>query len=137
VPRDAVLQGDRRAMRQIIINLLSNAVKFTPAGGAVSIQVAVPEQGGTAIVVTDTGIGMSRSAIERVGEPFHQVDASISRRFGGTGLGLAITKRLVGLHNGRLVFDSNPGQGTTVWAIFPPSLAPEPARPFHPPERTA
>ena len=137
VPRDAVLQGDRRAMRQIILNLLSNAVKFTPAGGSVSIRVAAPEQGGTAIVVSDSGIGMSRTAVERVGEPFHQVDASISRRFGGTGLGLAITKRLVALHKGQLVFDSNPGQGTTVWAIFPSSLAPGSTRPLHPPERTA
>ncbi len=113
-----VLRADRRAVRQIVLNLLSNAVKFTPAGGTVSIGVVVDE-GGASLVVADTGIGIAKEALARLGEPFQQVDASISRRFGGTGLGLAITRKLLALHGGSLHFESEPGRGTTVSARFP------------------
>ncbi len=113
------IRADQRAVRQIVINLLSNAVKFTPADGAVSLRIE-PAEGGVAIVVADTGIGIAKDALDRLCEPFQQVDASIARRFGGTGLGLAITRKLLGLHGGQLRFDSEPGHGTTVWAVFPP-----------------
>ena len=115
--RDAIL-ADRRAVRQIVLNLVSNAVKFTPAGGSVDVRMDAVE-GGLAVVVEDTGIGIAPDALERLCEPFQQVDASISRRFGGTGLGLAITRKLLALHGGALRFDSAPGRGTTVWAVFP------------------
>ena len=114
-----VVRADRRAVRQIVLNLMSNAVKFTPAGGAVSVRIE-PAEGGMAIVFADTGIGIAKDALERLGEPFQQVDASIGRRFGGTGLGLAITRKLLALHGGQIRFDSEPGRGTTVWAVFPP-----------------
>ena len=112
------MRGDRRAVRQIVLNLMSNAVKFTPIGGTVTVRIE-PAEGGIAVVVSDTGIGIAKEALDRLCEPFQQVDASISRRFGGTGLGLAITRKLLMLHNGKLRFDSEPGRGTTVWAVFP------------------
>jgi PAS domain S-box-containing protein len=118
-PLPIVVRADRRAVRQIVLNLLSNAVKFTPNGGAVSVRIEAVE-GGTAIVVEDNGIGIAKDALERLCEPFQQVDASIGRRFGGTGLGLAITRKLLVLHGGLLRFDSEPGRGTVVWAVFPP-----------------
>jgi len=114
-----VLRADRRAVRQVLLNLLSNAVKFTPQGGAVSVRLDSTAEGGVALVVRDTGIGMDKESLERLCEPFQQLDASISRRFGGTGLGLAITRKLLLLHGGDLVFESEPGQGTTVRAVFP------------------
>jgi signal transduction histidine kinase len=117
LPR-SVLRADRRAVRQIVLNLLSNAVKFTPAGGSVAVRLEAAEDG-MAVVVEDTGIGIPKDALARLCEPFQQVDASIGRRFGGTGLGLAITQKLLALHGGTLRFDSEPGRGTTVWAIFP------------------
>jgi PAS domain S-box-containing protein len=113
-----VLRADRRAARQIVLNLVSNAVKFTPEGGSVTVWVE-SEDGGVAIVVEDTGIGIEQDALDRLCEPFQQVDASISRRFGGTGLGLAITRKLLAMHGGVLRFESEPGRGTTVWAKFP------------------
>ena len=113
-----VVRADRRAVRQIVLNLMSNAVKFTLPGGAVTVRIEAAE-GGMAIVVEDTGIGIAKEAIDGLCEPFQQVDASISRRFGGTGLGLAITRKLLALHHGELRFDSEPGRGTAVWAVFP------------------
>jgi signal transduction histidine kinase len=113
-----VLRADRRAVRQIMLNLMSNAVKFTPEGGSVALAIE-PDGGGLAFIVRDTGIGIAKDALTHLGEPFRQVDASIARRFGGTGLGLAITQKLLALHGGTLRFDSEPGRGTTVWAVFP------------------
>ena len=115
-----VLRADRRSVRQILLNLISNAVKFTLEGGSVTILVERTEQRGIAIVVRDTGIGIAKESLGRLCEPFVQLETSISRRFGGTGLGLAITRKLLALHGGELLFESEPGQGTTVWAVFPP-----------------
>ena len=114
-----VLRADRRSLKQILLNLMSNAVKFTPEGGSVTVRVERATQDGIAVAVQDTGIGIEKAALAQLCEPFQQADASISRRFGGTGLGLAITRKLLALHGGDLLFDSEPGKGTTVWAVFP------------------
>jgi signal transduction histidine kinase len=98
---------------------VANAVKFTPGGGVVSIRAEYGEGGGLVLVVSDTGIGIDRVAIDSLCEPFVQANSSISRRFGGTGLGLAISHKLVAMHGGTLTIDSALGQGTTVRAGFP------------------
>ena len=72
-----------------------------------------------ALVVTDTGIGIDAAALESLGQPFRQADASIGRKFGGSGLGLAISRKLLTLHGGALTIESVPGQGTTVRAMLP------------------
>jgi len=113
------LRGDGRALKQIVLNLLSNAVKFTPNGGVVSLRIEHAEAGVT-LVVTDTGIGIDADALQSLCEPFHQADASISRKFGGSGLGLAISQKLLALHGATFTIESVPGQGTTVRAKFPP-----------------
>jgi signal transduction histidine kinase len=113
-----VLRGDARALKQIVINLLSNAVKFTPDGGVVSLRIEHASEG-VALVVTDTGIGIEAEALQSLCEPFHQADASISRKFGGSGLGLAISRKLLALHGATLTIESTLGQGTTVRANFP------------------
>lgn len=119
-PDDALaLHADPRAVRQVLLNLLENAVKFTPRGGSVSLTAERAQDDGLAIVVRDSGIGIDPVKLSDLGEPFRQADASISRRFGGTGLGLAISRRLLQLHGGRLVIDSQPGAGTTARAVFP------------------
>jgi signal transduction histidine kinase len=118
-PGTATVCADQRAIRQVVLNVVANAVKFTPAGGSVIARIAVVNDGGLAMVVTDTGIGMDAMVLRRLFEPFQQADPSIARRFGGTGLGLAISRRLMGLHGGTLTIDSTPGQGTTVYIAFP------------------
>ncbi|HXV26033.1 MAG TPA: CHASE domain-containing protein [Alphaproteobacteria bacterium] len=110
--------ADARAMKQILVNLLSNAVKFTPGGGRVTASVGVDE-GMPTVTVADTGIGIPANDLERVCEPFVQVDTSLARRFEGTGLGLTLTKRLVDLHGGELILRSAVGMGTTVIVRLP------------------
>jgi signal transduction histidine kinase len=110
--------ADDRKIKQVLLNLLTNAVKFTPAGGEVRIAVS-QDSGGVQVAVTDTGIGISAADLERVMEPFAQVDSSFARKYEGTGLGLPLVKSLVELHDGRLRIDSAPGEGTRVVVVLP------------------
>jgi signal transduction histidine kinase len=112
------LYADERKLNQVLLNLLSNAIKFTPDGGRVSV-AAVERDGGLSISVTDTGIGIAAADIERVFEPFVQLDSSLARKYEGTGLGLALSRRWVHLHGGSLVLKSELGRGTTAEMRFP------------------
>jgi two-component system cell cycle sensor histidine kinase PleC len=125
-PNLPAFRGGERALKQIVLNLLSNAVKFTPQGGMAAIRIGLNAQGGVEIDVTDTGIGIPPESIERLFQPFYQVDAKISRRYGGTGLGLAITKKLVDAHDGQIAVSSELGRGTRVTVSFPPSRTLQP-----------
>jgi signal transduction histidine kinase len=113
------VRADAVAMRQILINLLSNAVKFTPEGGEVTVGVERPKDGGLALVITDTGIGMSEDEIAIALEPFRQVENALTKKFEGTGLGLPIARRLVELHGGRLEIASAKNLGTVIKAHLP------------------
>jgi two-component system cell cycle sensor histidine kinase PleC len=113
-------QGDRRSMKQITLNLLSNAVKFTPEGGRVTVR-ARAAHGIVTIAISDTGIGIARDALQRLGRPFEQVDSQLTKRHEGSGLGLAIAKSLVQLHGGGMRIRSTPGRGTTVLVRLPVS----------------
>jgi signal transduction histidine kinase/CheY-like chemotaxis protein len=126
------VEADADRLRQIVANLLSNAIKFTAPGGAVSVRLAEAE-GGLAIEVRDTGVGIEREFLPHVFERFRQADSSTTRRHGGLGLGLAIVRHLVELHGGRVGADSpGPGGGATftVWLPQrPPALAAGAPRP--------
>ncbi len=124
------IEADARAMRQILINLLSNAVKFTPEGGEIRI-VAGASRDMVMLEVADTGIGIPRCAMDRIGQPFEQVHrpagfdgtpsetGALMAGLPGTGLGLAIVKALVGLHDGVMTIESEEGVGTTVSVALP------------------
>jgi PAS domain S-box-containing protein len=113
------LRADALKLRKIFLNLLSNAVKFTPAGGRVGLSVARDSDGGIAVRIADSGIGMTAEAMCKALEPFGQADDSLGRRFNGAGLGLPLAKALVELHGGSLALESEPGVGTTVTVVFP------------------
>ena len=112
----AQLLFDNQRLLQCVSNLLSNAIKFTESGVisvAISAELHRQDKLRLAIQVTDSGIGMSESAQQKLFRPFEQLDASISRRFGGTGLGLAITRNLARLMDGEVSVSSSLGIGTT------------------------
>jgi two-component system sensor histidine kinase/response regulator len=116
VPR--ALVGDPGRLAQILNNLLANAVKFTEKGEVVARAGLAEEWDDEVVVqfsVTDSGIGMSGEALERLFQPFSQADSSTTRRYGGTGLGLAISRRLAELMRGGIGVDSAPGGGSTFW----------------------
>ena len=106
-------------VKQIVLNLLSNAIKFTAPGGSVRMSARLTGDGGMALSVTDTGIGIRAEDIPKVFIPFHQVDNIYARVTPGTGLGLSLSKGLAELHGGTLVIDSTVGQGTTATLVLP------------------
>ncbi len=114
------LYADKRALKQMMLNLLSNAVKFTPKDGDVCISAKLEDNGGVAIVVTDSGIGIAEGDMQKVMTPFGQVDSVLAREHEGTGLGVPLVKAMIELHGGTLSFDSTPGIGSVVTLRFPP-----------------
>ena len=116
-----LLVVDERKFVQILINLLSNAFKFTSAEGSVTLAAAITNDGGLAVTVRDTGIGIPRKYLEAVLAPFGQVELAFSRRHHGTGLGLPLAKSLAELHGGSLAIESEEGKGTAVTVLLPSS----------------
>ena len=112
------LIADPRLLKQIMLNLLSNAVKFTPEGGRITIR-ARATSGGVGIAIADTGIGIPKDALTRLGRPFEQVESQLTKSHQGSGLGLAIAKSLTELHNGTMRIRSTPGRGTMVLLRLP------------------
>lgn len=122
VPQQIV--GEFTRLRQILINLVGNAIKFTEAG-AITVTVAArklkdesndgsfPALYAIRFEVQDTGIGIPSNQLNRLFQPFSQVDSSISRQYGGTGLGLVISQRLIEMMGGRIWVDSELGRGST------------------------
>jgi PAS domain S-box-containing protein len=115
------VRGDYRRLLQIVLNLLTNAVKFTPPGGGIAVSAALEADGGLSLTVTDTGIGIPAKDLERVFEPFVQVNRSAFHQQEGTGLGLAICRSLIELHQGRIEIRSQPSEGTSVRVFLPPN----------------
>jgi len=106
------LIADRDRLTQILTNLVENGIKFTDQGG---VTLGMDKENGKAVIfVEDTGIGISKQHLSRLGERFYRVDPGRSRNMGGTGLGLAIVKHLVKAHGWDMRIESTPGKGTKV-----------------------
>jgi signal transduction histidine kinase len=110
---------DERLVRQILLNLLTNAIKFSHPGGKVTVTVRADGAKGIVVAVKDTGIGIAPDDIMRVQNPFEQVDTSLARKYGGTGLGLPLTRKLIELHGGTMLLESELGRGTSVTVVLP------------------
>ena len=114
--------GIEGALRQIISNLADNAVKFTQEGSVVivaSFQQEKENSGRLFVEVRDTGPGIDQEDVERIFEPFTQLDSRLNRKHGGIGLGLSMVKRLVTLWKGEIRVDSEPGHGTAFHVSLP------------------
>jgi signal transduction histidine kinase len=115
-----ILRADERKLKQIIYNLLSNAVKFVPDGGSVMLEARRVDRQGVQITVSDTGIGLPESDLERIFQPFEQGDNSHGRKYQGTGLGLSLTREMVELHGGRIWAESEgSGKGCHFHVLLP------------------
>jgi two-component system cell cycle sensor histidine kinase PleC len=113
------LYADERALKQILINLVSNAVKFTPDGGRVAVAGTRSRGGAFQIMVEDNGPGIPREKLDRVFNPFSQVDNRYDRQGSGTGLGLALVRGLAELHGGRAWIESDSGKGCRAYVVLP------------------
>lgn len=112
-PDIPLVQADEEKLSWAILQLIDNAIKFTPTGGQVSLLLEKESDTLVAIKVTDTGIGIPVNRLDEVFEPFHQLDASSTRRYGGTGLGLALVKEIVSAHGSMIEVNSEEGRGST------------------------
>ena len=120
---------DELRIRQSLINLLSNAIKFTPPDGKVTLSVELEEKE-ILFSVTDTGIGISPDNLDKLFQPFVQIDSSLNRQSAGTGLGLVLVERIITKHGGRVVVTSRAGEGSCFtlrlpYAPLPKEFVPE------------
>jgi len=116
-PRPLEVDADRRALKQITINLVSNALKFTPSSG--SVTVTAQDRGGAfELVVADTGVGIAKEDLERIGRPYAQVGDQ-DKKVMGTGLGLSLVRAFAELHGGTMTVESQLGEGTAVTVRLP------------------
>ena len=119
LPKDVpMVRCDGQKVQVVVSNLVSNAIKFTPPGGQVAV-TAARRKSEVHISVQDTGIGIPKEEQERIFQPFHQVEPTLTRNYSGMGLGLTIARGLVEQHGGRLWVESEPGRGSTFTFTLP------------------
>jgi PAS domain S-box-containing protein len=109
---------DEKRFKQILLNLLSNAIKFTENGKSVGVN-CTNTRNQFRVEIWDEGIGVSNENLEKLFQPFIQVDSELSRSQDGTGLGLSLVKNMTELHGGTIEVDSKEGVGSTFTVIFP------------------
>lgn len=115
------ITGDPNRLRQVLVNLVNNAVKFTEKGHikVSAVRRNAPDGDQVLVQVKDTGIGIPEERRNRLFQPFSQVDASMTRKFGGTGLGLSISRDLIEMMHGRIGVKSKANVGSNFWFTLP------------------
>lgn len=118
IPDDISLKSDRRRVKQILMNLVSNAIKFTDLG-SVKIVTRLKNENYIDIEVIDTGIGIKEEDMEKLFQPFQQVDMSRTKKHEGTGLGLHLSRKLAVILGGDIKAESEFGKGTKFVITLP------------------
>ncbi len=119
-----VLWAHRDHIRQLWRNLLANAIQYTPAGGRITVSLRQDAEGRIIGAVRDTGIGLLADEIPRIFEDFYRTDAAKEMQELGSGLGISIIQNIVGLYDGTIEVESEPGQGSTFTFFLPPHAPP-------------
>ncbi len=118
-----LITGDDKRIEQVLLNLGTNAVKFTDTGGSIQLDITHVKTDNDAeqlcFALRDTGKGITADEMNRLFNPFSQLDDSSSRKYGGAGLGLALSKQLVEMMGGRIWVTSEPGAGSTFYFTVP------------------
>ena len=109
---------DEDKLTWVVMELLDNSIKFTPRGGKVKVAVRQDDHD-VCCTVTDTGIGIPQDRLSEIFTPFHQLDSSVTRRYGGVGLGLALVKKIIEAHGAAIKVKSLEGRGTQFEFRFP------------------
>ena len=110
---EIVIECEPNQLKQLFINLIKNSIEASPNGGSVSIDLEQSEENKVVITINDTGCGISKERLEKIGEPFY------SSKEKGTGLGLTVSFKIVQSHQGTIHFDSQKNQGTSVQIALP------------------
>jgi two-component system cell cycle sensor histidine kinase PleC len=116
---DHLVYFDAGKVKQVFVHLLSNAIKFSPENGSVRITAELAPEGDLVVSVRDTGCGIPAEYLERVLEPFGQVEDHLTRQNDGVGLGLPLARAMIGMHGGDLTLTSDVGIGTLVDVKIP------------------
>jgi signal transduction histidine kinase len=106
-----VVNADEEKITWVLLELVDNAIKFTPNGGNVQVEAGY-DNGMVFVSVSDTGIGIADDRIAEIFEPFHQLDGSVTRRYGGVGLGLSLVRKIIEAHGSSIKVESKIGIGS-------------------------
>ena len=120
--------GEKHAIKQMLLNLMSNAIRFSPDSSYILVDAEIDNEGRLRLSITDTGIGLTESELEKALSPFGQVSTEHKRDKSGTGLGLTLVKSLIELHGGGLEMVSQKNIGTTATLTFPEKRVSKPAQ---------
>lgn len=115
---DITIEADKDGLSQVITNLLSNALKFTDKGGKVTLTLQATSNEAL-LIVTDTGIGLSKEEQQAIFDRFYMADPARSRQTGGQGVGLAIVKSIIEAHRGSITVTSQEKKGTQFKITLP------------------
>lgn len=118
MPEKITLYNDKRRFKQIIINLVSNAIKYTNEG-SVNITIKILDIKELEIKIIDTGVGIKKADLNRIFEPFQQLDEKLTKKVEGTGLGLHLVKKLLTLMKGTISLESEYGKGSVFTINLP------------------
>jgi len=121
-PKVIEMQADPNELEIIFNNLISNAIKYNKEGGTVNCSINCSENN-VAIIVSDTGIGMTQAEMDKLFQVFVRIKNEKTRNISGSGLGLSIVKKLVDLYGGTIEVSSVPDQGSTFKVIIPKSAS--------------
>ena len=114
------IEADQQRIVQMLGHLLRNAVKFTPAGGSICLEARADLAARcVTLSVSDTGIGIAAGDLQRLFQPFVQLDARLARKYQGAGIGLALVRAIAEAHGGCVGVESTPGVGSRFWVALP------------------